>query len=74
MEMAVIMVNFQISSKIDKFINKKFNFTGFCSSSLLTSTEPNSTDDSSDGNGNHSGNGDGTHSDKGTYGCKAIFV
>lgn len=38
---------------------------GCCSSSVLTSTEPNSTDDSSDGNGHGSGN----HSDKGTCGC-----
>ena len=43
---------------------------GCCSSSLLTSTEPNSTDDSSDGNGN----GSGRHSDKGTCGCKSFFI
>ena len=42
---------------------------GCCSSSLLTSTEPNSTDDSSDGNGH--GAADGIISDKGTCGtCK----
>merc|ERR1712072_1248254 len=42
---------------------------GICSSSLLTSTEPNSTDDSSDGNGGNSNCIDGSvSSDKGTCG------
>ena len=47
---------------------------GICSSSLLTSTEPNSTDDSSDGNGGNSNcNVDerSVSSDKGTCGSKS---
>ena len=49
---------------------------GICSSSLLTSTEPNSTDDSSDGNGGNSNGVDerSVSSDKGTCGSKCFFV
>ena len=43
---------------------------GCCSSPILTSTEPNSTDDSSDGNGNVNGNA----SDKGTCGCNGCKI
>ena len=47
---------------------------GICSSSLLTSTEPNSTDDSSDGNGGNSNCIDGSvSSDKGTCGSKSKY-
>ena len=48
---------------------------GICSSSLLTSTEPNSTDDSSDGNGGNSNGVDerSVSSDKGTCGSKCFF-
>ena len=43
---------------------------GCYSSSLLTSTEPNSTDDASDGNGGASATHKSLDSDKGTCGCK----
>ena len=48
---------------------------GICSSSLLTSTEPNSTDDSSDGNGGNSNGVDerSVSSDKGTCGSKCFL-
>ena len=44
---------------------------GCYSSSLLTSTEPNSTDDASDGNGGASATHKSLDSDKGTCGCKS---
>ena len=46
---------------------------GCYSSSLLTSTEPNSTDDASDGNGSGKATRD-LNSDKGTCGCKFYLL